>query len=194
MLIIQELESAHTAACKHCYYKFWNVHEQYLATWIVYTLFSSVMLGPGLALKGKVFPNHSVIRRDPSVIGEDDDALYCVTDDINCCGTPPTSNDENGGSGNGRGYWYFPTPNSMPTKPLDSGTDNTFRWYARWLTGAVLMNFRGLATTGTSNLHYCEIQDSAGTLHQFYTCIFAETGTNIYSCKFSFTLHTVLAQ
>ena len=127
-----------------------------------------------------MIPNHSVLKRDPSVIGEDDGALYCVTDDVACCGTPPspdccdrsppTSTD--GGSGNGRGHWYFPNGNE-----LQSGTDVPLLWYARWLTGAVLLNFRGTATTGTTALHRCDIRDSTGTLHQFYTCIYESIET-----------------
>ena len=144
--------------------------------------------GPGLSLKGAMFPNHGILRRDPSVIGEDEDALYCVTNDVTCCGTPPSpdccgTRDSfvgDGGSGNERGDWYFPNGGK-----LTSGTDTTNmnRWYARWLSGAVPMNFRGDAETGTSALHRCDIQDSTGTLHQFYTCIYTEIGTNIFSCK-----------
>ena len=134
-----------------------------------------LLTGAGLALKGAVFPNHGVINKDPSVIGEDEDALYCVTDDVACCGTPPNATD--GGSGNGRGHWHFPDNST-----LQSGTANTFLWYAGWLTGAVLMNFRGTATTGTTGLHRCDIQDSTNTLHQFYTCVYY-TDTVDSQCK-----------
>ena len=132
-------------------------------------------------LKGEVFPNHGVLRRDPSVIGEDDNALYCVTDDITCCGIPPSADccgtpanlTGEGGRGNEQGLWYFPggTGNQLP-----SGNDAQmpFLWYARWLTGAVLMNFRGNATSGSTGLHRCDILDSRGTLHQFYTCIYQD--------------------
>ena len=124
--------------------------------------------GPGLALKGTVFPNHGVLMHNQSVIGEDEDALYCVTDNVTCCGTPPNATD--GGSGNGRGHWYFPD-----NKEVQSGTAVSFSWYARWLTGAVLMNFRGTATSGSTGLHRCDIRDRLGTLHQFYTCIYNDT-------------------
>ena len=151
--------------------------------------------GPGLALKGAVFPNHGVINKDPSVIGEDEDALYCVTDDVTCCGTQPspdccgniTTVIGDGGSGNGRGDWESPIYSL-----LDSGTNNSYVWYVRWLTGAALMNFRGTATTdstaeaGTTGLYRCDIRDSTGTLHLFYTCIYAEIGS---PCK-SVTCYT----
>ena len=135
-----------------------------------------------------MFPNHGVIHKDPLIIGEDEDALYCVTDDVACCGTPPSpdccgtpsSRTGNGGSGNGRGDWYFPGG-----EPLPSGTAEPYLWYARWLTGAVLMNVRGTASTGTTGLHRCDIRDSTDTLHQFYTCVYAEAGADIFSCEFT---------
>ena len=127
------------------------------------------LIGPRLTLKGVDVPNHGVISKDPSVIGEGDDALHCVTDDTTCCG---------GANGNRQGDWYFPYD-----VQLLSGTANAFLWYASWQTGAVLMNFRGTATTGTTGLHRCDILDSTDTLHQFYTCIYAEAGDNIFLCK-----------
>ena len=134
-----------------------------------------MLTGPGLALKGAVFPNHGVLRKDPSVIGEDEDALYCVTDNVLCCGAPPSheccGTPHNlygyGGSGNGRGDWHFPNNMQLP-----SGTALPYNWYARWLTGAVLMNFRGTTTTGTNGFHRCDIRDRKGTLHHFYVCIY----------------------
>ena len=145
-------------------------------------------VGPGLAHKGAVFLNHDVIGKDTPGVGEDEDALYCVTDDVTCCGTPPspnccgTSNPSvtltgDGGSGNGQGNWTFPAG-----VQLASGTTNVFRWYTRWLTGAALMNFRGLETQGTAGLHRCDIQDSTGTLHQFYTCIY-DSGNSCELCS-----------
>ena len=144
-----------------------------------------LLIGPGLAYKGAVFPNHGVISKGLLGIGEDEDALYCVTDDVTCCGTPPSADccgtlnpsitlTGDGGNGNGRGNWYFPAGNVLP-----SGTDpaSPFRWYERWLTGAVLANFRGTANQGVGELNRCDIRDSTGTLHQFYTCAYDDTIT-----------------
>ena len=126
------------------------------------------LIGPGLTLKNVSFPNHGVISKDPSVIGEGADALHCVTDDTICCG---------GANGNGRGNWSFPDG-----VQLKSGTANAFLWYASWQTGAVLMNFRGTATTGATGLHRCDILDNTDTPHQFYTCVYT-AGDNTFSCK-----------
>ena len=157
--------------------------------------------GPGLALKGAVFPNHSVLRRDPSVIGEDEDALYCVTDNVTCCGTPPSPNccgmlptvTGDGGSGNAQGLWYFPDNPNIQDDQLLSGTANSNLWYARWLTGAVLMNFRGNATSGTTELYRCDIQDSTGTLNQFYTCVYDDSFASECESTAMTALHTVHA-
>ena len=135
------------------------------------------LIVPGLKLNGVTFPNHGIINKDPSVIGEGENALYCNSNDDMCCGTPPF--------GNGRGKWYFPAGTV-----LASSTTNTNLWYASWQTGAVLMNFRGTATTGTTGLHRCDILDSTGTLHQFYTCIYAEIGEYFFTCKSAPDIYT----
>ena len=140
------------------------------------------LTGPGLALKGVMIPNHNVLMRNPSVIGTDDDALYCVTDDITCCGTPPSPGD--GGSGNGRGIWYFPPPDLVA---VPSSTAHTGLWYALWLTGAVLLNYRGDGSDGPPGLYRCEIRDSTGTTHQLYTCIY--DSTSVTECTFSALTH-----
>ena len=138
---------------------------------IAYTF---LFTGPGFALKGDMIPNHSVLERSTSVIGTDDDALYCVTDDVTCCGTPPSPGD--GGNGNGRGSWYFPHPYGQ----IPSSTAHTGSWYASWLTGAVLLNYRGHGSNGVTGLFRCEIQDSTSTTQHLYTCIYA-SGTQ--ECK-----------
>ena len=136
--------------------------------------------GPGLALKGAVFPNYGVLRRDSSVIGEAEDALYCVTDRVACCGTPPSpdccgtidSLSGDGGSSNGQGLWFSQNDH------LQSGTADTNLWYASWLNGAVLLNYRG--GTGTTGLYWCLITDNTGLPHRYYTCVY-DTGTS--QCK-----------
>ena len=132
------------------------------------------LTGAGLALKGTMMLNHDILMRNLSIIGTDDDALYCVTDDVTCCGTLPSPGD--GGRGNGRGYWYYPRTIGV----LTSSTDSDRVWYTSWLTGAVLMNYRDDIFRGVTGLFHCEIQDSTGTTHQLYTCIYSTEDTE---CK-----------
>ena len=115
-----------------------------------------------------MIPNYSVLRRDPSVIGEAEDALYCVTDDVTCCGTPP-SLPSSGGRSNEQGRWFFPSGDNIA-----SSTDNANLWYASWLTGAVVLNFRGDSSRGVVGIYHCDIQDSTGTTHQLYACIYGD--------------------
>ena len=111
-----------------------------------------------LAHKQNRLSNNSLITE--SDIGVDDDAVYCVVVDTNCCGTLST--------GNGRGQWYFPNGNQ-----LQSSTANSNLWYSTWTTGAVLLNYRKTSTTGTTGIFYCEIQDSQSELHALYIGIYA---------------------
>ena len=132
-------------------------------------------------------PNHSVLNR--KLIGKDDCALYCMTDDITCCGTPPRFAD--GGSGNELGDWYF-----QNNKSLQSRTENLDYWYTSWLTGAVLMNYHGDDEMGKTGLFRCDIQDSAGTTHQLYACIYGGHSTCKAICNKMYLLsstHTSIA-
>ena len=118
-------------------------------------------------------PNHSVLKRD-TFIG--DVALHCVTDDTTCCT-----------EANGRGSWYYPNNNSIPSE-----TGHTGAWYSSWQTGAVLLNYRGTGsgTSGITGLFRCEIRDSADTLHRLYTCIY-DTEATLADCKFPALTHTL---
>ena len=129
-----------------------------------------------------MIPNHSVLKKDPSVIGTDDEALYCVTDDVTCCGTPPCP-PESGGSGNERGRWYIPD-NRGGHKKL-SGIKRVGVWYASWLTGAVLLNYRGDGTdtiAATTGFFRCDIRNRENALHLLYTCIYDDQ-PHTYTCK-----------
>ena len=129
--------------------------------------------GPGLALKGTMIPNHSVLERNTSVISTDDDALYCVTDRVTCCA----------GRGSDQADWFFPgTINELQP-------DATGRWYGGRLTGAVLMNYRSNGGNGITGLFRCEIRDSGGTLHKLYTCIYDSASAT--DCEFPALTHTL---
>ena len=144
-----------------------------------------LLTGPGLVLKGAMIANYSIFEKSPSVIGIDDDALYCVTDDTACCGIPPSTS--SGGSGNGRGHWYYPGDSGLLSS---TEAPSTYRYYTSWLSGAVLMHYRGDGSSEDLAGHFrCDIQDSTGTTHQLYTCLYDSTSAT--DCEFPvFTKHT----
>ena len=120
--------------------------------------------------------------RNTSVIGTDDDALYCMTDDVTCCGTPPCL-PESGGNGNGRGHWYLSKDNPVGYKL--SNIEHVGVWYASWLTGAVLLNYRGDGTDNSmavTGLFRCEIEDKTNTTHHLYTCVYDDED-HTFKCK-----------
>ena len=121
--------------------------------------------GLGFTLKGVMIPNHSALERNPSVIGTDEDALHCMTDNPNCC------------VGGGSGDWFFPRGNVfVPITAPGVGL-----WYISRRTQALLMNYRGDGSGGVTGLFLCEIQGSGDILHKFYTCIY--DGTSTTDCK-----------
>ena len=117
-----------------------------------------IITGPGIVHRGVLISNNSLITRTD--IGVDDDAVYCVVDDANCCGTPS--------AGNGRGEWYFPLMGMY----LHLKTQPVFKFYASWTTGAVLMNYRGTDGGGASGVFSCKIQDANNILHTFYLGVY----------------------
>ena len=65
--------------------------------------------GVYFALNGNVYSNNSAFPlRD---IGEGERALYCKTDKVDCCGTPP----------NRYGQFYYPNGARVPIKTLQHG-------------------------------------------------------------------------
>ena len=136
-----------------------------------------------------MIPNNHVIKRHPSIIGTDEDALYCMTDDTTCCRTPPCLPD-NGGSGNERGHWYLPKDDCVGYEL--SGIERDGVWYASWLTGAVLLNYRGDGTDdhrAKSGLFRCRIEDKTNTAHDLYTCIYTEQ-SHTSECKVHYFSHS----
>ena len=123
-----------------------------------------LFLDPGIAHKGRILVNNSLLTLNPNAadgVGVDEDAVYCMTDDINCCG--------NSSSGNGRGYWY--NPNEVAVQSTEAG----YRWYATWTHGAVLLNSKHLNGAGTTGMFRCDIWDKMDNVNTFFIGVFAET-------------------
>ena len=120
-------------------------------------------------MKGIKIPNHSVLRRNPSVIGTDDDALYCVTNDTTCCDTQPCDRC----NCTCRGRWHFPN-----SKVINNCTEDNF-YCTSCLTGAVPLHYRGDGRTGETGLFRCDIEGSTDPL---YICIYGY-GRDDFKCK-----------
>ena len=145
----------------------------FLVLLIIFLKLFLPLTGPGLALKDEIIPNHSVLKRDPSVIGTDNDALYCLTDDLTCCETPPCNKSHC--SCNCRGHWYAPN-----NRQVNSCNDTNNPYCESCLTDAVLLNYHG--DGGKTGLFRCDIKDSKNNIHHLYTCIYGD-GPSDFNCK-----------
>ena len=108
----------------------------------------------GLLFEGQELTNNSVVVL--SDIGEEESALYCITDEEQCC-----SSSETGGSE--LGNWFFPTQDEV---------DTTGDIYSSRGASAVWLNRRNNAQSPTG-VYRCEIPDATGDILSFYTGVFA---------------------
>ena len=102
-----------------------------------------------------------------SDIGEEESALYCITDEEQCC-----SSSETGGSE--LGNWFFPTQDEV---------DTTGDIYSSRGASAVWLNRRNNAQSPTG-VYRCEIPDATGDIMSFYTGVFATSNQGDTNVKF----------
>ena len=98
----------------------------------------------GFFLNGRLLPIHSIVLF--SDIGEDNSALYCLTDIEQCCSD---------GTGERRGRWRFPDGDVVPN--IDS-----MDIYFRRGFSSVRLNRKGNIMTPTG-VYMCRIPDSIST-------------------------------
>ena len=96
----------------------------------------------GFTFKGAVLSNNSLVTLDD--VGEGEDALRCMTDNISCCRPPYTQSLSQSALGN----WFFPNGTRVPS----SGT----RWEFHRTRGdmAVLLHKR---RGGVDGVYYCKV-------------------------------------
>ena len=92
-------------------------------------------------LKGKVYNNNSFVSITD--IGEDDKALLCKTDKVECCGTRP----------NRFGEFYYPDGSRVPIKREND------RFYRNRDEQQIRLN-RRVGSVSPTGLYRCEIPDS----------------------------------
>lgn len=100
-------------------------------------------------LKGTTYQNNSLVSLED--IGENDNALLCLTDLTLCCRAPYT-----GIPGYAVGNWYFPNG----TRVLSSTT----KWEIYRTRGQNLI-YLHLRRGGATGIYRCTIPDGAGVYH-----------------------------
>lgn len=109
-----------------------------------------ILLDIHFALGGQVHQNNSVVPL--SRIGEGDSgALFCRTDNTNCCGTIP----------NRFGQFYYPSGTQVPVSSAGQG------FYRNRGNQLIRLNRRDGATLPTGR-YRCEIPDANGVMKSIY--------------------------
>ena len=116
----------------------------------VFTYLSLSVVPPQFELGGTTFPNNSVVLIDD--IGEQDNALFCVTTSQDCCTIDR------------RGEFYYPNGTFIPTNNI--GQD----YYRNRGDGFIRLNRRNGATSPTGR-YRCEIPDARGQLQNIFITI-----------------------
>ena len=97
----------------------------------------------------EIYGNNSVVPL--ARVGENDDALLCVTDKVDCCGTKP----------NRFGEFYYPSGGKVPIR----SAGNNF--YRNRGDQRVRLNRRETTTSPTGKFR-CEILDANGDVQNIY--------------------------
>ena len=113
------------------------------------------------SLSGTTYQNNSCVTLED--IGEDDTALFCVTNLTTCCRPPYTVENETG-----LGNWYFPNGTVVPSRGM--------QWDFHRTRGQMVVSMhrrRG----GVAGIYRCEIPDSTNVTQTIYIGVYtAGTG------------------
>ena len=108
----------------------------------------------GFFLNGNLYPNNSLVNLEE--IGEASKALFCLTNNINCC--------TNGSQGD----WYNPEDNTIPITAI---RDNSISVYISKGPSHIHLNNINI-TNSKSGIYHCKIPDSNGTDQRIYIGIY----------------------
>ena len=112
--------------------------------------------GVGLLLNGVLYGNNSIVTLDE--IGEDGAALFCLTNNAECCGSSDTPE----GVGD-VGDWFYPDGIMVGTSTFG----NIYR--GRGPSVVTLQRRNNAQTTGVFR---CEVPDASGTNQQLYVGVY----------------------
>lgn len=96
-----------------------------------------------------MFLNNSAVKL--SEVGEGRRALFCRTDKVACCRTPP----------NNAGQFYFPNGEKVRTKRFEIGL------YRNRHSQHIRLN-RRLGVTSPTGVYRCEIPDASGVIQRIF--------------------------
>ena len=114
--------------------------------------------GVWFSLNGTTYQNNSLVNLED--IGEDDDALLCLTNQPACCRPPYTSD--------ATGNWFFPNGTRIPS----SGTQEDFH-RTRGDMMVLLHRRRG----GEEGVYYCVLPDVLNVAQTIYIGVYTtDTG------------------
>ena len=118
-----------------------------------------VSFSPGVrfSLNGTTYQNNSIVTLED--IGEDDDALLCVTDLTTCC--QPSSV-------NARGNWFFPNGTRVPSSGVKWDFHRT-----RGQSVVLLQRRQG----GVEGIYHCMIPDAMNVDQTIYIGVYNRTNT-----------------
>ena len=118
--------------------------------------------GIRFSLRSTTYQNNSLVTLEDidDGVGEDGNALLCMTDNTACCGRAQSP------GGDILGDWYYPNGTGV--------ANNGERWefYRNRGPSVVRLNRRRGGVTG---IYHCEIPDAAGVNKTIYTGVYTAT-------------------
>ena len=125
------------------------------------------------ALNSTIYQNNSLVALED--IGEDGDALLCMTDNTMCCGRDQVP---------GRGIlgdWFYPNGTRVPNRLVYFYRD-IWDFYRNRGQSVVRLNRR---RGGVNGIYHCEIPDTAGVYQTIYIGVYtANVGERMYGKPF----------
>ena len=110
-----------------------------------------IFVGVGFFLNGRVLPNDSIVND----IGESSNALYCLTDRVQCCSPE---------AGGNHGLWRFPNGATV-------GIYSTADFYFSRGFSSLLLNRRSSAV-GPTGVYTCTIPDTVNVMRLLRIAIY----------------------
>ena len=115
------------------------------------------------SLNGTPYQNNSLVTLED--IGEGVDALFCITNQIPCCGQSYT-----GEKGVGIGNWFFPNGTRVPS----SGA----QWDFYRTRGQMVVQLHR-TRSGEEGIYHCEIPDSMNVIPTIYIGVYTASSGKV---------------